>query len=75
MSPLAKLAGFAVAAGLIFAGAAFAGSRIDVHPGKPDTEKAVRSRVWACSSTTAISRFHMICSSMSPIGLVMGWTP
>jgi len=29
-----KLAGFAVAAALIFAGAAFAGSRIDVHPGK-----------------------------------------
>jgi hypothetical protein len=34
MNPLAKLAGFAVAAALIFAGAAFAGSRIDVHPGK-----------------------------------------
>ncbi len=40
MNPLAKLAGFAVAAALIFAGAAFAGSRIDVHPGKPATEKA-----------------------------------
>ena len=34
-------------------------------------EKAVRSSVCACSSTTAISRFHMICSSMSPIGLDM----
>ena len=40
MSPLTKLAGFAVAAALIFAGAAFAGSQIDVHPGKPATEKA-----------------------------------
>ena len=40
MNPLAKLAGFAVAAALIFAGAAFAGSRIDVHPGKAVTEKA-----------------------------------
>ena len=40
MNPLAKLAGFAVAAALVFAGAAFAGSRIDVHPGKPATEKA-----------------------------------
>jgi hypothetical protein len=40
MNPLAKLAGFAVAAALIFTGAAFAGSRIDVHPGKPATEKA-----------------------------------
>ena len=34
MNPLAKLAAFAAAAALIFAGAAFAGSRIDVHPGK-----------------------------------------
>ena len=40
MNPLAKLASFAVAAALIFAGAAFAGSRIDVRPGKPATEKA-----------------------------------
>ena len=40
MSPLAKLAGFAVAAALIFAAAAFAGSRVDVHPGKPATEKS-----------------------------------
>ena len=39
MSPLAKLAGFAVAAALIFAAAAFAGSRVDVHPGKPAAEK------------------------------------
>src|SRR5690349_644310 len=35
-------------------------------------EKAVRSSVCACSSTTAIRRFHMICSSMSPIGLDIG---
>ena len=35
MSPIAKLAGFASALVLIFAGAAFAGSRIDVHPGRP----------------------------------------
>src|SRR6516164_585105 len=34
-------------------------------------ENAVRNRVCACSSTTAMSRFHMICSSMSPIGLDM----
>ena len=40
MNPLVKLASFAAAAALIFAGAAFAGSRIDVHPGKPATEKA-----------------------------------
>ena len=39
MNPLAKLAGFAVAAALIFAGAAFAGSRIDVHPGQAAAEK------------------------------------
>ena len=34
MNPIAKLAGFAVALVLIFAGAAVAGSLIDVHPGK-----------------------------------------
>ena len=39
MNPLAKLAGFAVAAALIFAAAAFAGSRADVHPGTPATEQ------------------------------------
>jgi len=39
VNPLAKLAGFAVAAALIFAAAAFAGSRADVHPGKPATEQ------------------------------------
>jgi hypothetical protein len=39
VSPLAKLAGFAAAAALAFAGAAFAGSRIDVHPGKPAAKK------------------------------------
>jgi hypothetical protein len=31
----AKLSGFAVVLALIFAGAAFAGSAVDVHPGKP----------------------------------------
>jgi hypothetical protein len=35
MSPLARLTGFAVVLALVFAGAAFAGSRIDAHPGKP----------------------------------------
>ena len=39
MNPLAKLAGFAVTAALVFAAAAFAGSRVDVHPGKPATEQ------------------------------------
>jgi hypothetical protein len=28
---------------------------------RTEVEKAVRIRVWACSSTTEISRFHMIC--------------
>ena len=33
--------------------------------------KAVRSRVWACSSTTASSRFHMIWRRMAerPLGV------
>ena len=41
MTPIAKLAGFAVTLVLIFAGAAFAGSLVDVHPGKAaDADKA-----------------------------------
>ncbi len=39
MNVVSKLAGFAVVLALVFAGAAFAGSRIDVHPGKTVTEK------------------------------------
>jgi hypothetical protein len=39
MSVASKLASFAVVLMLIFAGAALAGSRLDVHPGKPATEK------------------------------------
>ena len=34
MTTAARLAGFAAVLALVFAGAAFAGSRIDVHPGK-----------------------------------------
>jgi hypothetical protein len=36
----ARLAGFAAVLALVFAGAAFAGSRIDVHPGTPEPERA-----------------------------------
>jgi hypothetical protein len=36
----AKLGGFAAVLALVFAGAAFAGSRIDVHPGKSSSEGA-----------------------------------
>src|SRR4051812_47957564 len=43
MNPLAKLAGFAVVLALVFAGAAFAGSRIDVRPGEPAAEKAEKA--------------------------------
>jgi hypothetical protein len=35
MSVAAKLSGFAVVLALVFGAAAFAGSRIDVHPGRP----------------------------------------
>jgi hypothetical protein len=35
MSPLARLAGFAALLAVVFATAAFAGSRVDVHPGRP----------------------------------------
>jgi hypothetical protein len=41
MSPLAKLAGFALVLALVFTGAALAGSRIDVRPGQPPAEGAM----------------------------------
>jgi hypothetical protein len=40
MNVAAKLTGFAAVLALVFGGAAFAGSRVDVHPGKPATQKA-----------------------------------
>ena len=40
MTPVARLAGFAAVLVLVFAGAAFAGSKIDVRPGKPAPERA-----------------------------------
>ena len=40
MSTAARLAGFAAVLALIFAGAAFAGSRLDVHPGRPSAARA-----------------------------------
>jgi hypothetical protein len=38
MNAITKLAGFAVVLALVFGTAAFAGSRMDVHPGKPKPE-------------------------------------
>jgi hypothetical protein len=38
MNVVSKLAGFAALSSLAFAGAAFAGSQLDVHPGKPAPE-------------------------------------
>jgi hypothetical protein len=40
MNVAARLAGFAAVLALVFAGAAFAGSRVDVHPGKGATERS-----------------------------------
>ena len=39
MNPIAKLGGFAVVLALVFACAVFAGSRIDVYPGRPAADK------------------------------------
>jgi hypothetical protein len=40
MNAATKLAGFAAILALVFGGSAFAGSRLDVHPGKPTSETA-----------------------------------
>src|SRR4051812_31973139 len=47
MNPLVKLAGFACVLALVFAGAAVAGSQIDVHPGKPSTESDAKPSMGA----------------------------
>jgi hypothetical protein len=41
MSVAARLAGFAVVLAVVFAAAAFAGSRIDAHPGRPSAAPAM----------------------------------
>jgi hypothetical protein len=43
MNAASRLAGFAVVLALVFAGAAFAGSQLDVRPGKAPAEKAATS--------------------------------
>jgi hypothetical protein len=43
MSVAARLGGFAVVLALVFAAAAFAGSRIDVHPGRQADARADRA--------------------------------
>jgi hypothetical protein len=53
MNPVAKLVGFAAALALIFAGAAFAGSRIDVHPGQPAAEAPSKSGMGSMGSDAA----------------------
>jgi hypothetical protein len=41
VTPLVRLGGFAGVLALVFAGAALAGSRLDVHPGRPAAEPAM----------------------------------
>ena len=50
MNPLAKLAGFAVVLALVFAGAAFAGSRLDVHPGRAAADKPAHMGAMAAAT-------------------------
>jgi hypothetical protein len=47
VSPVFKLAGFAAVLALAFAGAAFAGSRLDVHPGRAASERTARTGMGA----------------------------
>jgi hypothetical protein len=50
MNLASRLAGFAVVLALVFAGAAFAGSRIDVHPGQPAAAKAAKPGMGAMAA-------------------------
>jgi hypothetical protein len=53
MSALARLAGFAVVLALAFGTAAFAGSRLDVHPGKPSEPEAAEPGMGAMGEQAA----------------------
>src|SRR4051794_15097055 len=50
MNVPARLAGFAAVLALVFAGAAFAGSRIDVHPGAPAAKPAAKRGMGAMAA-------------------------
>ena len=47
MNPLAKIAGYGAALAIVFAGAAFAGSRIDVRPGTSTPKPAMNAMAMA----------------------------
>jgi len=55
MTVATRLAGFAVVLALVFAGAAFAGSRLDVHPGKPEPKSAMGEMVAQAVRGLAVS--------------------
>jgi hypothetical protein len=50
MNPLTRIGGFAVVLALVFAAAALAGSRIDVHPGRQSAEQADESAMGEMSA-------------------------
>jgi len=55
MTVATRLAGFAVVLALVFAGAVFAGSRLDVHPGKPEPKSAMGEMVAQAVRGLAVS--------------------
>jgi hypothetical protein len=54
VNPIAKLAGFAAVLALVFAGAAFAGSRLDVHPGRPAADAKPAHMGGMAATSTAV---------------------
>jgi hypothetical protein len=71
MNPLAKLAGFAVVLALVFAGAAFAGSRIDVHPGRQSAAAADESSMGAMGAEAKMAPQAVRGLAVSDNGLTL----
>jgi hypothetical protein len=71
MNVAARLSGFAIALALIFAAAAFAGSRLDVHPGRQSTAQADKPRMGAMRADAKMAPQAVRGLAVSDAGLTL----
>jgi hypothetical protein len=71
MSVAARLGGFAIGLALIFAAAAFAGSRIDVHPGRQSATQADRPAMGAMGADAKMAPQAVRGLAVSDNGLTL----
>ena len=71
MNVAARLSGFTIALALIFAAAAFAGSRLDVHPGRQSTAQADKPRMGAMRADAKMAPQAVRGLAVSDAGLTL----